>query len=131
MRPEWCPALHTIQGNDPSGPMLVDGVWHMFVTCDDGPSWGHFSSPDLVHWTRQPPTDWDSATGTVSPAAGGGFVAFWPNTTTPYAMYYIYVVLCVYMYFTYTYIFLFIFIHVSRYCLYIFTDLGIDFHIFS
>jgi sucrose-6-phosphate hydrolase SacC (GH32 family) len=88
LRPQWCPALHTIQGNDPSGPMFVDGVWHVFVTCDDGPSWGHYTSPDLVHWTVQQPTNWDSATGSVAPApsggGGGSFVAFWPNTSTPF-----------------------------------------------
>lgn len=87
LRPQWCPALHTIQGNDPSGPILVAGEWHVFVTCDAGPSWGHYSSKDLVHWTVQPPTNWDSATGSVAPIPGdgvAGFVAFWPNTTTPF-----------------------------------------------
>ena len=39
----WCPALHTIQGNDPSGPILVGAAWHVFVTCDTGPSWGQRS----------------------------------------------------------------------------------------
>ncbi len=87
LRPQWCPALHTIQGNDPSGPVLVAGEWHVFVTCDAGPSWGHYSSKDLVHWTAQPPTNWDSATGSVAPITedgAAGFVAFWPNTTTPF-----------------------------------------------
>ena len=82
----WCPALHTIQGNDPSGPILVDGTWHVFVTCDDGPSWGHYTSTDLCHWSQQQPTQWDSATGSVapSPANPGSFLAFWPNTSTPF-----------------------------------------------
>ena len=85
--PQWCPQLHPIHGNDPSGPMLVDGMWHVFVTCDDQPgNWGHYQSTDLVHWQQQPATDFDAATGSVVPlpSATGSFVAYWPNTSIPF-----------------------------------------------
>lgn len=46
--------------NDPNGLLLDGGVWHLFFQHHPdgvvwGPmSWGHATSPDLVHWTEQP-----------------------------------------------------------------------------
>ncbi|GBQ87680.1 glycoside hydrolase family 32 protein [Asaia krungthepensis] len=61
--PQWRPALHfTPQAhwmNDPNGPFLVDGVWHLFYQYNPRSmvwghtSWGHATSRDLVHWQEQ------------------------------------------------------------------------------
>ena len=46
--------------NDPNGLLLDGGVWHLYFQHHPdgvvwGPmSWGHATSPDLVHWTEQP-----------------------------------------------------------------------------
>lgn len=46
--------------NDPNGLLRDGGVWHLFFQHHPdgvvwGPmSWGHATSPDLVHWTEQP-----------------------------------------------------------------------------
>lgn len=43
--------------NDPNGPVFWNGGYHLFFqrsrlpTDWDSPSWGHATSPDLVHWT--------------------------------------------------------------------------------
>ena len=47
--------------NDPNGPILVDGVLHLYyqsrTTMDlaEPVSWGHASSADLAHWTHHRP----------------------------------------------------------------------------
>ena len=66
---QWCPVLHSIQGNDPSGPVPIDNTWHIFVTCDDGTSWGHFQSTDVVHWSKQ--------AAAQAPAGGACNVSAW------------------------------------------------------
>jgi beta-fructofuranosidase len=44
--------------NDPNGPCLIDGLYHLFFQyrhATDGSTpvvWGHVSSPDLAHWTH-------------------------------------------------------------------------------
>lgn len=83
-RQEWCPVLHTVQGNDPSGPVKVGGVWHVFPTDTDYGSWGHFTSTDLVTWQKQAATDFSDATGSIGSVNGADFVAFWPNTSVPF-----------------------------------------------
>lgn len=48
--------------NDPNGPVLVDGVWHLWYQYHpltrptDPVQWGHASSTDLAHWTLHRPS---------------------------------------------------------------------------
>ncbi|WP_323991675.1 glycoside hydrolase family 32 protein [Nguyenibacter sp. L1] len=58
--PQWRPALHFSPAahwmNDPNGPFLLDGTYHLFYQYNQAgmvwghTSWGHATSPDLVHW---------------------------------------------------------------------------------
>ncbi|MFZ4388216.1 MAG: glycoside hydrolase family 32 protein, partial [Chthoniobacterales bacterium] len=55
--------LYTIKrgwSNDPNGVFFYEGLWYIFyqysplgIGC--GVDWGHATSPDLFHWTEQPP----------------------------------------------------------------------------
>ncbi len=44
--------------NDPNGMFYKDGVWHLYYQWNpygskwQNLSWGHSTSPDLIHWTR-------------------------------------------------------------------------------
>ncbi|MFE1320963.1 glycoside hydrolase family 32 protein, partial [Kitasatospora phosalacinea] len=46
--------------NDPNGPIWYKGTYHLFFQYNPSGntwgnmSWGHATSPDLVHWTEQP-----------------------------------------------------------------------------
>lgn len=46
--------------NDPNGLAHVDGTWHVFFQHNPSApvhgsiTWGHVSSPDLLHWTEEP-----------------------------------------------------------------------------
>lgn len=61
--PQWRPALHFSPAehwvNDPNGPFLLDGTYHLFYQYNPagmvwGPmSWGHATSTDLLHWQEQ------------------------------------------------------------------------------
>jgi sucrose-6-phosphate hydrolase SacC (GH32 family) len=61
---DWKPRIHFYAGpswnNDPNGPILLDGQYHLFFQNNpygdlwDHMSWGHAVSGDLVHWTRLP-----------------------------------------------------------------------------
>jgi len=61
---EWQPKVHFLSPpnwiNDPNGPIYLNGQYHLFFqTNPSGDQWGHMSwghatSPDLVHWKRQP-----------------------------------------------------------------------------
>ncbi|XP_021716461.1 fructan 6-exohydrolase-like [Chenopodium quinoa] len=48
--------------NDPNGPMLYKGIYHLFYQYNPNgvvwgpPVWGHSTSTDLVNWTPQPLT---------------------------------------------------------------------------
>ena len=81
----WCPRLHTIQGNDPSGPILANGTWHVFVTCTSSGNWQHYQSVDLMRWDVVAPTGFDPVTGSVGSTGGNHpLIAFWGNTSVPF-----------------------------------------------
>lgn len=58
------PALHFTPRanwmNDPNGLLYADGLWHLYFQHNPegdrwgNMSWGHATSPDLMHWTEQP-----------------------------------------------------------------------------
>jgi sucrose-6-phosphate hydrolase SacC (GH32 family) len=84
----WCPHFHTIQGHyDPSGPILVDGTWHVFPDGNGkggGKGWSHFTSKDLLRWTEQSnSTMADGDTGSVSITDGKQVVVLFPDNDTP------------------------------------------------
>ena len=50
----WCPRYHTISGHyDPSGPIYHGGLWHVFPDGGASGKWSHYSSTDLLRWTKQ------------------------------------------------------------------------------
>jgi beta-fructofuranosidase len=54
--------------NDPCGPIYWRGRYHMFLQYNDAPVsgvklWAHATSPDMIHWRRQPIT--------LAPTPGG------------------------------------------------------------
>jgi fructan beta-fructosidase len=61
---DWQPRIHFFAPpdwiNDPNGPIYLNGQYHLFFqTNPSGDQWGHMSwghatSPDLVHWKRLP-----------------------------------------------------------------------------
>ncbi|GLW55075.1 glycoside hydrolase family 32 protein [Kitasatospora phosalacinea] len=70
--------------NDPNGPIWYKGTYHLFFQYNPSGntwgnmSWGHATSPDLVHWTEQPialPQDADEM------VFSGGVVLDKNNTT--------------------------------------------------
>jgi len=81
----YCPSYHTILGHyDPSGPILVDGVWHVFPDGGEGGHWGHYHSKDLLHWESQ---DGDTLlangdTGSLS-VTDAGFSVHFPELSLP------------------------------------------------
>ena len=60
--------------NDPNGLCRIDGTYHVFYQYNpaapvhDDIHWGHFSSPDLVHWT---PDRWHLCPGRGDRTAAG------------------------------------------------------------
>jgi beta-fructofuranosidase len=62
IRASWRPRYHVTGKrnwiNDPNGPILVEGRYHLFYQANEDapfwgpPSWGHISSDDLVSWSR-------------------------------------------------------------------------------
>jgi sucrose-6-phosphate hydrolase SacC (GH32 family) len=66
---------------DASGPLFDEdtGTWHLFE--DDG-GWGHWTSRDLVHFSRtENTTNFSSDTGSVTPTETGIY-AHWPVVTS-------------------------------------------------
>lgn len=60
---------------DPSGPIHVDGTWHLW---EDSGGWGHWTSTDLIKWTLSDSTGFGGLTGSVG-ATDSGFFAFYPD----------------------------------------------------
>ena len=60
LRPGYHVAARRNWINDPNGLVFVDGTYHVYFQHNplgndwDNMSWGHMSSPDLVHWTEHP-----------------------------------------------------------------------------
>ena len=79
----WCPQYHEIQGHyDPSGPILINGTWHVFPDGSTAPGngWSHFTSTDLLRWERQVnSTVAGGDTGSVSLTDNGDIVALYPD----------------------------------------------------
>lgn len=63
-REKYRPAYHhtPLYGwmNDPNGMFYKDGLWHLYYQQNpygskwQNMTWGHASSPDLIHWTHHP-----------------------------------------------------------------------------
>ena len=72
------PKLHICGASyfDPSAPLLRDdGTWHVF---DDkaahGPGWTHFTSTDLLHWTKlNASTGFGGMTGSIAVTESGAY----------------------------------------------------------
>jgi hypothetical protein len=68
--------------------ILVDGLFHIFYIRGDGTSFGHATSPDLLHWTIQSPVletgpeSWDS-NNIWAPC-----IVSYPNSSHTLLMYY-------------------------------------------
>ena len=67
---------------DPSGPILVDGIWHVFPDGNGkggGKGWSHFTSRDLLRWTEQNHSVVAGGdTGSVSKTESG-IIALYPD----------------------------------------------------
>ena len=61
---DWQPRIHFYSPshwiNDPNGPILLNGQYHLFFQTNPfgdqwgHMSWGHATSPDLIHWKQLP-----------------------------------------------------------------------------
>ena len=76
--------------NDPNGMVLHEGTWHLFFqhnpygTRWGNMSWGHATSPDLLHWEEQPvaiPQTLDDEGRSVEDIFSGSVVSDVANTS--------------------------------------------------
>lgn len=74
-REKFRPAFHhtPLYGwmNDPNGMFYKDGLWHLYYQWNpfgskwQNMTWGHSSSPDMIHWTHHPAAIEPDGLGTV------------------------------------------------------------------
>lgn len=84
LRPQFHFTTRTGWINDPNGLVYYKGVWHLFYqhnpfsTNWGNMTWGHATSPDLLHWTEHPVALQPDKLGTIFSGCG---LVDWNNTS--------------------------------------------------